>query len=66
MKGYPRFKIETASETATILAALRLFQETRNAAEEMADHFLETPPLTATEIDEVCERINCSFREVNP
>lgn len=62
--AYPRFKIKTASETATILAALRLFQETCNAAEEFADHFLETPPLTASEIDDLCERINRSFREV--
>lgn len=56
----------TDREFATVLAALRCFQQTHapatpgDAVEDAdgCDHFYEHSPLTATEIDELCERIN--------
>jgi len=50
----------TPKETATILAALRLFQPTncdgRGNVNHMP-HFINHDPLTAEEIDDLCERI---------
>jgi hypothetical protein len=47
----------TKRETATILAALRLFQKRRAEGERMP-HFEDELPLDDLEIDELCERIN--------
>jgi len=49
----------SASETATVLAALRLWQETANALDEFPEHFADAKPLDAEEIDALCEAINC-------
>lgn len=46
-------------ELATILAALRLFQEQRPNTE----HFEEVEPLNNDEIDTLCERLNASPAE---
>jgi hypothetical protein len=60
-----------ASETATILAALRLFQRTYEGcdsgaiARDFPEHFeegmqsVEPWPLGSEDIDTLCERINC-------
>lgn len=48
-------------EIATILAALRLFQReaaTMNMAESFPEHFQEVAPLSAQDIDVLCEAIN--------
>jgi len=50
----------TPKETATILAALRLFQSAN--CDDIGDvnympHFINHDPLTAEEIDDLCERI---------
>ena len=47
----------TARELATILAALRKFQESPSTD---TGHFDEHSPLTAEEIDALCERLNCA------
>ena len=51
----------TDRELATILAALRYWQQDLTANEEgpICDHFTEHSPLTVDEIDDLCERINC-------
>ncbi len=48
-------------ELATILAALRYFQQDLAANEEgpISEHFNEHTPLSVDEIDDLCERINC-------
>lgn len=51
----------TYAEVATILAALRVFQrglEADSEAHSDMEHFEDVRPLTADEIDELCERIN--------
>ncbi len=58
----------TSSELATILASLRSFQElyVHDDEEETSDavaanfpeHFADAMPLTSTEINELCEKIN--------
>lgn len=48
----------TERELATILAALRKFQESPATDGE---HFKDVRPLTANQIDELCERLNCSI-----
>jgi hypothetical protein len=51
----------TNKETATVLAALRYWQdETRDYPELMDDfdHFEDIEPLTDQEINDLCERIN--------
>lgn len=56
----------TTKETATVLAALRLFQQVGppgfcpdgTPIAEM-DQFAEAEPLTDEEIDSLCETINC-------
>ena len=48
----------TERELATVLAALRKFQESPAAG---AEHFKDVRPLTANQIDELCERLNCSI-----
>ena len=44
-------------ELATVLAALRHFQ--KRAMVEYPDHFFDVDPLDDSEIDALCERINC-------
>jgi len=44
-------------ELATILAALRLFQSRKKAPKSM-EHFQDCTPLTASEIDALCERLS--------
>ncbi len=50
----------TNRETATILAALRYWQKAHESsgAPPITEHFTEETPLTSTEIDDLCERIN--------
>ena len=51
----------TKRELATVLAALRFWQancEDFEVEALTADHFYDTTPLTADEIDALCERIN--------
>lgn len=48
----------TERELATVLAALRKFQESPATDTE---HFKDVRPLTANQIDELCERLNCSI-----
>lgn len=45
----------TARELATILAALRKFQELPSVD---TGHFADCPPLAPEEIDRLCERLN--------
>lgn len=50
----------TPKETATVLAALRLFQSTIGIDSEginQMPHFIDHDPLTAEEVDDLCERI---------
>lgn len=47
-------------ELATVLAALRLFQEYEAVPDNQMDHFKEVDPLSDSEIDELCERLNCT------
>jgi hypothetical protein len=53
----------TDREVATILAALRYWQQDLAANDEVRicqEHFDDkNTPLTVEEIDELCERINC-------
>lgn len=48
----------TERELATILAALRLFQEARRNNAPLSEHFEEIEPLTTSEIEALCERLN--------
>jgi hypothetical protein len=48
-------------ELATVLAALRYWQEEMSPHDNAAscsEHFGEVEPLTADEIDDFCERLN--------
>lgn len=49
-------------ETATILAALRYWQQDLDANDEppISDHFYDEEPLTSCEIDVLCEHINAT------
>ena len=50
-------------ELATVLAALRYWQRDLESADEIiggGEHFADQLPLTAAEIDELCERLNCA------
>lgn len=48
-------------ETATVLAALRYFQEQQpNLRGKL--HFEEVDPLTSEQIDQLCERINTDHK----
>lgn len=49
----------TGRELATVLHALRKLQDPTNC-NHCCEHFDETEPLTAEEIDGLCERLNCS------
>lgn len=44
---------------ATILAALRYFQSSRDYMSLDLPHFIDNEPLSNEEIDELCELINC-------
>ncbi len=50
----------TTRETATILAALRYWQNALAATgtPPITGHFAEETPLTPAEIDDLCERLN--------
>jgi hypothetical protein len=48
----------TERETATVLAALRLFQEQREHAEHLPHFNDDVVPLDDREIDALCERLN--------
>lgn len=61
--------IVSPSEFATILAALRYFQDEFQATQpgelvELFPQFETAPPLSAAEIDSFCERLNCPEPEV--
>ena len=47
-------------ELATVLAALRVWQANPVPPASVAAHFEEYSPLSAAEIDELCERLNCA------
>ena len=51
----------TDRQAATVLAALRFWQQNlgKDGLLPIADHFEDEKPLTSTEIDRLCERINC-------
>jgi len=53
----------SARELATVLAALRCFQKSlvqgNDAALRALPHFTECEPLSADEIDALCEQLNC-------
>lgn len=53
----------SARELATVLAALRWFQKSlaqgNDAALRALPHFTECEPLSAQEIDALCEQLNC-------
>ena len=53
----------SARELATVLAAMRCFQESltqgNGAALRALPHFADYEPLSATDIDLLCERLNC-------
>ena len=49
-------------EISTILAALRMFQqasESQNVSDMFPEIFEDVTPLSAQEIEELCEKINC-------
>lgn len=50
----------TTRETATVLAALRYWQQdlAENNEPPISDHFAEVKPLSVLQIDKLCERIN--------
>lgn len=49
----------TSKQLATVLASLRLFQRDMQAnTHNMYLHFEDEDPLTADEIDELCEELN--------
>lgn len=58
----PKQRTATAAEIATILHALRVYQDDLQAGdapeEEGCDHFEDVKPLTTTQIDTLCESIN--------
>lgn len=58
----------TTRELATMLAALRHWQvnnvSNSRLEEVFAEHFAETTPLT-TEINNLCEKLNCSARKLS-
>jgi hypothetical protein len=57
----PPADIFTDQELATVLAALRLWQASREYGEDLAPymgHFEEHQPLSSWQIDELCERLN--------
>ena len=60
----------TDREAATVLAALRLWQEQMGRAFAMptrfAEHFADHAPLDGAEIDELCEAINGEPRLAEP
>lgn len=59
----------TTRELATILAALRHWQANMASdcrlEEVFAEHFSETTPLTTTEINNLCEKLNYSVRKLS-
>lgn len=52
-----------SNELATVLAALRYWQQDLAANGDepiISEHFEDVKPLTPDQIDDLCERINCS------
>jgi hypothetical protein len=55
----------STKELATVLAALRCWQRTLAANEAQGErpisqeYFQDVEPLTVSEIDQLCERLNC-------
>ncbi len=51
-------------ELATLLAALRYWQQDLTESEEgpISEHFEDVEPLTVEEIDDLCERLNTEKR----
>lgn len=47
-------------ELATVLAALRSWQERGDPGGFYSEYFEEYEPLSEDEIDDLCERLNCS------
>lgn len=62
--------ILSARELATVLAALRCFQESsaqgNGAALRALPHFTDYEPLSATDTDVLCERLNCGSGALCP
>lgn len=52
----------TDREIGTILAALRYWQQDLEANDDppISEHFEDVRPLTADEVDDLCERLNCA------
>ena len=61
-----RVVLVNGEDVATILAALRFFQEeyegksARTIREEWPNHFQGIKPLSTEDISDLCERINCA------
>ena len=56
----------TKKELATVLAALRYWQQDLEANDDppiSGEHFAECEPLTSAEIDALCERLNAQSAE---
>lgn len=51
----------TDTELATVLAALRYWQQDTPMDLSDYEHFDECDPLDSDEIDELCERLNCAY-----
>jgi hypothetical protein len=54
----------TYRELSTILAGLRLLQETPTHELTGMDHFVDCEPLSDEDIDDLCERLNCDCKIV--
>ncbi len=49
----------TSRELATVLAALRYWQaDIQDPSFQFGDHFADERPLSAVEIDDLCEKLN--------
>lgn len=56
----------TDKELATVLAALRYFQNNGRFARYKSEHFAEHRPLADSEIDGLCERLNLGEAKAKP
>ena len=48
----------SARELSTVLAALRQFQQNTSIPADLSGHFAENEPLSAKQIDALCQRLN--------
>ena len=55
----PRKSNLSSRELATVLAALRLWQDVAKGSDGGMPHFDDQPPLSVEEINKLCERLNC-------